>query len=249
MRVRASPWRLRWWASVATDAPAGGGGPGAFRWERLAEASSARTEVAAAALGDGRILVAGGYAAPDDTVDTVEIYDPAGDSWTTGPPLPIAVNHAMAASSGGEAYVFGGFTEAGPSTDQAFVFRNGSWLALPPMPEARGAGGAATAGGATSVGERIYVVGGIGPSGHATTTMVFDPTSQTWSTTAGLERPRDHLGVAGDGTSVYAVGGRTGQGNLAVAEVFDVASAAWRRVDDMPTARGGLGAAAPARGW
>ncbi|MDQ4005940.1 MAG: hypothetical protein M3135_06520, partial [Actinomycetota bacterium] len=218
----------------------------AFRWQRLADAPAARTEVAAAALGDGRILVAGGFG-PGGTVDTVELYDPATDSWTEGPPLPVEVNHAMAAAAGGDVYVFGGFTAAGPPTDQAHVFRYGAWEALPSMPEPRGAGGAAAAG-ADAGGERIYVVGGISGSGHATTTLVFDPATEAWSTAPGLDRPRDHLGVAGDGSSVYAVGGRTGAGNLADVEMFDVSDGSWRRVPDMPTARGGLGAGATSSG-
>jgi non-specific serine/threonine protein kinase len=230
-------------AFVAPPATSASGDDAPFRWERLADAPSARTEVAAAALGDGRILVAGGFEAPDDTVDTVELYDPTTDSWTTGPPLPVPVNHAMAATSRGEAYVFGGFTSAGPASDQAYVFRSGGWESLPDMPEPRGAGGAAAAGAAAG-GERIFVVGGIGPSGHATSTMVFDPAAWTWSTAPGLSVPRDHLGVAGDGGRVYAVGGRTGAGNLATAEVFDVAEESWQRVPDMPTPRGGLAAAA-----
>ena len=213
-----------------------------LEWRTLPEVPTPRSEVAAAATGDGRILVVGGYAPPSSTVATVEIYDTAAGRWSTGPSLPIAVNHAMAASAGDAVYVFGGYTGAGAVSDQAFAFRNGGWEPLPPMPEARAAGGAATAGSGGS--QRIYVVGGLGQSGHATSTLVFDPGSETWSTLPGLRQPRDHLGVAGTPSSVFAVGGRTSAGNLATAEELPVADGEWRPLADMPTARGGMAATA-----
>ena len=88
-------------------------------WRALAEAPTPRTEVAAA-LADGRIYAVGGFAAPNRTVDTVEVYDIGADAWSPGPPLPLAVNHAMAATVDGRIHVLGGFTARGPPTDQAF---------------------------------------------------------------------------------------------------------------------------------
>jgi hypothetical protein len=142
--------------------------PAGVAWRRLADAPSERTEVAAA-LADGRIVVAGGFAEPDRTVDTVEIYDIEAGTWSTGPPLPQAVNHAMAGTADGEVYVFGGYTAEGPPSDRAFVLRDDRWEEIAAMPEPRAAGGAAAAG------DHIHVVGGIGPEGVATTTMVFEP--------------------------------------------------------------------------
>src|SRR5688500_15015608 len=76
-------------------------------WRRLAPAPSERTEVAAAAVG-GRVYVLGGYAADGATLATVEVYDPAADAWSGGPDLPVAVNHAMAATLDGVLYLAGG---------------------------------------------------------------------------------------------------------------------------------------------
>lgn len=52
---------------------------------------------------------AGGYQRDGGSVKTAEIYDTATRTWPTGPPLPLAVNHATAASVGGVVYVFGGY--------------------------------------------------------------------------------------------------------------------------------------------
>ena len=66
MRIRAA-WAV---AVVMAVPPQVGSAPEReFLWERLADAPSARTEVAAAALGDGRILVAGGCETPDDSCE------------------------------------------------------------------------------------------------------------------------------------------------------------------------------------
>jgi len=212
-------------------------------WERLAEMPTPRTEVAAA-FGDGHIVVAGGFAAPDRTVATVEVYDVASDSWRAGPDLPIAVNHAMAASVSGQVFVFGGYLEDGPPSDAAFVLGEGRWDVIAPMPEPRAAGGAAVVGG------RIYVVGGVGPAGIATETLVFDPTTGSWSTAAGLNAPREHMGVAAFDDRVYAIGGRAGSlEGFGDAEVYDPATDEWAALPDLPTPRGGMAATATSNGF
>ncbi|MDQ4005941.1 MAG: galactose oxidase [Actinomycetota bacterium] len=216
---------------------------GASTWSSLSPMPTPRTEVAAAAA-DGRILVAGGFFEDGTTVGTVEIYDIAADRWSAGPDLPIAVNHAMAAASGDDLYVLGGFTAEGPPTSRAFALRDGRWEELPEMPEARGAGGAAVLDGL------VYVVAGVGPEGHATRTLVFDPTAERWTSVAGVSVPRDHLGVASAGGRIYAVGGRTEAlvGNLGDSEAYDPTSDAWTALPDLPTPRGGVAAAATADG-
>jgi hypothetical protein len=213
-----------------------------LEWESLAPMPTPRTEVAAAAVGD-RVVVAGGFA-PGATVATVEIYDVAADGWTTGPDLPVAVNHAMAASLDGEAYVFGGTDGGGEITDGAFVLHDGAWEALPPMPEPRTAGGAAVANGL------IYVVGGVAPEGIAERTLVFDPSAGRWSIAEGLARPREHMGVAAIDDHVYAVGGRAGTlEGFGDAEVLDPGTGSWSALPELPTPRGGMAATATSNGF
>jgi non-specific serine/threonine protein kinase len=222
-------------ADVAAPGVAG------LEWRLLEPMPTVRTEVAAAAV-DGRIVVVGGFA-PGATVPTVEVYDLAADTWTAGPDLPVAVNHAMAASLEDEAYVFGGTDGDGAISDAAFVLRGEAWEALPPMPEPRTAGGAAVAGGL------IYVVGGVGPEGVAERTLVFDPAAGRWSVTEGLGRPREHMGVAAFDDRVYAVGGRAGTlAGFGDVEVLDPGRS-WSRLPDLPTARGGMAATATSNGF
>ena len=225
-------------AETVTPAPRATG----LRWRELAPMPTPRTEVAAA-VADGDIVVAGGFA-PGGTFPTVEVYDVAADEWTTGPDLPVGVNHAMAASFEGEVYVFGGTLGDGEISDAAFVLRDGAWQPLPPMPEPR------TAGGAAAAGELIYVVGGVGSEGVAERTLVLDPAAGRWSVTEGLGRPREHMGVAADGDRVFAVGGRAGSlAGFADVEVLDPGTGSWAPLPDLPTPRGGMAAAATSNGY
>jgi hypothetical protein len=212
-------------------------------WRALAPVPTGRTEVATAVV-DGRVYVTGGFAPPNLTVATVEVYDIATDTWSAGPDLPVAVNHAMSVGHDGAVYVFGGSLAEGPASERAFVLRGGAWEELAPMPEARSAGGAAGAG------DLIYVVGGVGPDGVAERTLVLDPATGRWSVAPGLETPREHMGVAAHDGRVYAVGGRAGSlAGFSDAEVLDPSSGAWTTLPDLPTPRGGMAAAATSNGF
>jgi N-acetylneuraminic acid mutarotase len=212
-----------------------------LRWEHHASAPTPRTEVTAAAV-DGLVYVAGGFVEDGSTTDRVEVYDTGSDSWSSGPPLPLAVNHAMSAALDGTVYVFGGYRSGlSDPSDRAFALRDGAWVEVQRMPEPRAAGGAAPASG------RIYVAGGIGPGGLAAGMLVFDP-ALGWSTAPGLGSPREHLGVAGYADRIYVVGGRA-PANLAYADVYDPSTLSWKGLPAMPTPRGGLAAAATGNGF
>jgi N-acetylneuraminic acid mutarotase len=219
--------------------PAEGGGPA---WRRLAPVPTERTEVAAAAVGR-RIWVLGGYAPDGATLATAEVYDTATDSWARGPDLPVAVNHAMAATLDGVLYVAGGNDGDRPSTQLARL-EGDSWRRLAPLPQGRSAGGLVALEG------RLYLVGGVTEGGLATDTQVYDPAADRWTQAAGLPTPREHLGAAATGGKLYVVGGRVGGigRNLAAAEAFDPGTGRWEPLAELPTPRGGLAATATAGG-
>jgi len=213
-------------------------------WQRIPDGLSARTEVAAAVL-DGKIFVAGGYRGDGGTVATVEIYSLADRSWSPGPDLPLAVNHAMAVSTPARVlYVLGGYLGDGTASRAAWRLDSGNrWTSIADLPEGRAAGAAAAVGG------RIYIAGGIGPGKDlAASMLVYDTGADRWSSTSGPPTRREHLGGAAANGLVYTVGGRTGAGNLKAVESFDPATGQWTKRPDLPTARGGLAAAATCTG-
>jgi len=65
---------------------------------------------ASASSWDGKLYVMGGFDAAGTVLRTVQIYDVAGDSWSTGTDMPAARANAYAATVNGRIYVLGGTT-------------------------------------------------------------------------------------------------------------------------------------------
>jgi hypothetical protein len=203
-------------------------------WRRIADAPTERQEVAAAVVG-GKIYVVGGLVSNGATA-AVEIYDPASDSWTAGPPLPLALHHAMAAEQGGRLFVMGGFaiSRGGAAVRDVFILEDGEWRDGPPLRRARAAAAAITVRG------RVIVVGGIGSDGHVGPVEVFD--GSAWRDGAPIPSLRDHVGAATDDRIVYVAGGRRGGDHFNTFEAYDPETDAWSKLPAMPTARSGNGA-------
>src|SRR6266699_528347 len=73
----------------------------------LARMPSMRQEISTAVL-DGKIFVIAGFDSSGMSSDSVEIYDPETDSWSSAGRLPIATNHNAAAVAAGKLYAFAG---------------------------------------------------------------------------------------------------------------------------------------------
>jgi N-acetylneuraminic acid mutarotase len=208
--------------------------------------SQERTE-AAFAKAAGHLYAVGGLIPDLVTVPTVEIYDISADSWSDGPPLPVAVNHAMATGHKGIVYVAGGYTAAVFGATNTFLaFVDGAWEVLPPLPETRAAGGL------VGVGDKLYLIGGFVEQGQlAEETLVYDIVSQTWTTGPAPPTLREHLSVVVHRGLIYAIGGRTGDPNtnMSVMERFDPATERWRRLPSMPTPRSGHASAVTKSGF
>jgi Kelch motif len=133
------------------------------RWSERSNLLEANSEMAVAEL-DGKIYVMGGYPASRVTVATVQVYDSAQDRWHLTTPLPLPLNHQMAAAVNGRIYVIGGQTDSGNTSFTNTVFEytpaTSNWTARAPMPTSRSAGAAAV------IGNRIYVAGGRPPRGQ-----------------------------------------------------------------------------------
>ena len=135
------------------------------RWERIADAPTARNSAAAAVIG-GKIYVVGGRQMVKQAdgrqrpvnVATLEVYDPASGRWESRAPMPQAQGGLAAAAHGGKLYAFGGeqFVPDSKVFAEGWVYDPASdrWSALPPMPTPRHGHGAAV------VGQRLYLMGG-----------------------------------------------------------------------------------------
>ena len=211
----------------------------ASAWRGLHDMPTARQQLAAGAA-DGAIWAFGGLTQGAATTK-VEGYDPAIDTWKSGPDLPLPLHHEMAVTYHNELVVLGGWVPDGKNltatvSNKVFTLHNGSWVPLPDLPNPRAAGAA------TVVGDQIIVFGGQANGQLPRSVEVFD--GKHWFETVELPTPRDHLAGASDGHFVYAVGGRelSADKNLGAFERYDPVAGTWAKLPDLPTPRGGLGA-------
>lgn len=86
----------------------------------------------------------------------VDVYDLASQTWSPGPPLPLATNEAQGGVIGPRIYVYGGRAPGGGIRDRLQVFDalTGVWTEGPRGPHGVAAGAAAVTGGS------LYVIGG-----------------------------------------------------------------------------------------
>jgi N-acetylneuraminic acid mutarotase len=189
----------------------------------------------------GKLYSIAGITGAGDTVATMQVYDVKADKWSYGPPLPVAVNHHMAAAAGGKIYVFGGQSAsptASPFVNTVFEFdpATQNWRARAAMPTARSGGSAAVING------NIYVAGGRPPRGHDF--AMYDPVADIWNDLPDLPTARNHLVVVAINNKVYVVGGRFDAGAASpmtdVVEVYDPATKKWSTASSMPGKRGGI---------
>jgi len=204
-------------------------------WELGTPMERPRSEMPAVEI-DGMIYVPGGFSGPLGT-DDLEAYDIALDRWTRLAPMPEGRHHLMAAAHQGQLYVFGGSVAVGWSASaSAWRYHPASdaWEELADMPEPRMAGAAVT------LGETIYVVGGVGDSDQL---LAFDPVNESWRTYPGPRQPREHTGAVAYQRELWVIGGRwSGAGELQSVEIFDPREATWRDGPALQVARGGFAA-------
>jgi N-acetylneuraminic acid mutarotase len=168
-------------------------------------------------------------------VATLQAYDAAADSWTLAAPLPLAVNHAMAASWGGKLYLIGGQTDANVAYSnrvQEYDPASNTWRDRAPMPTARSSGVAAV------IEDKIYVAGGLnGIAAHGCLHIfggefatgvhpdhdVYDPVRDRWEKLPNLPIPVHGVtGAAFVGGLIYLPGGGTMQGGSSGSRLHQV---------------------------
>lgn len=177
--------------------------------------------------------------------DTLDVYDPATDSWTTGVAYyPLITAGTACAAYGERFYCFGGeYYRAGLTSykyNDVYEFDPGAKTFTPrkPMPTARNLAFAAPIGG------KIYVVGGATDSGYTNKVEVYDVAGDSWS--AGAAMPVAQGGGAGVvlGGKIYILGGDRGVSTESKSVLaYDPAANRWETEEPMQTARDGAFAA------
>jgi hypothetical protein len=190
-----------WDGQITACTPA----PGWIAAPSLARGPTQETATVALA---GKVYVVGGFDDAFGVLDTVQVFDTQTCAWSAGPALPRAVHHANVAVHADTIWLLGAmetvnFTAVGhvwswnPASETA-------WQMHPAMPAGQERGAAVTA----TIGDRIYLAGGL-RGGSVAQVSAFDPTTQTWETTLPiLPMVRDHGCGGAVGGTLYVTGGR-----------------------------------------
>ncbi len=190
-----------------------------------------------------RIVTVGGLDSSGAALPDVDFYDPASDTWTQGPPLPVALHHTAVATLAERVFVVGGYsTGEGGWVPEAAVWSLGhdeaEWREEPPLDLPRGALAVA------STGLRLVAVGGVAPDGVVqTTSEVLQSGAQGWVAGPSMRTPREHLAATAVGDEVYAIAGREGGFATNHRSVEVLRDGAWHDAGMLSHARGGIGAA------
>src|SRR5437899_396647 len=184
-------------------------------WRELTRMPSMRQELSTAVL-DGKIFVIAGFDSSGTSTNTVEVYDPETDTWTSAAPLPIATNHNAAAVAAGKLYAFGG------TSNRAFVYHpdQNAWSDVAPTNYMH-----ADTPAVAVINDLIYVAGGSGGVGNET--EVYDPAKDTWNILAPMNVPRNHTAGGAISGKFYVVGGRPGVLAASFLEVYDPQTNTW----------------------
>jgi hypothetical protein len=194
----------------------------------------APVQESAAASTQTRLYVVGGFDSNRQSVASVWVFD--GTSWSSGPPLPIALNHPAATAVGDDVLVAGGFNN-GTATNRAFVLHEGApaWADVSPLHDARGAAALVTVAGTP------YVIGGNAGGAQIADVERFDPAAGTWTVVTQLPRPRNHLaGFVLNGQACVA-GGREPATSTSI-DCLDPSTLGWTSISTLPTPTSGAAA-------
>ncbi len=188
-------------------------------WTRKTRMLTARNLPAVVTV-DGKIYVMGGNG--NGVHRTVEVYDPATDTWTHKAGMTTRRWASDAAVVDGKIYVFGGGTTWNNATGmppfnetpivEVYDPATDTWTRASEMPRARFALSA------TALDGKIYIIGGANADVHMAPSLgfqmvdVYDPATDTWTTTADppFVAPYPNTGVV-DGR-IYTIGGWGGPG-------------------------------------
>lgn len=184
------------------------------KWESLAPLSAARSGVAVATF-EEKIIIIGGHSSAG-VMDTVEMYDPATDTWTPMNSKPTAVYDASAALIGEKVYVPGGLTSSGAPTKTVEVFnpRKNSWEKCADLPVALNGYGLVSYEG------QLYLFGGRDSTKPLNLVLRYDPFTDTWHQASPMPTARFNVSVLADNGKIYVMGGSNGKGNLSANESF-----------------------------
>ncbi len=214
------------------------------RWTTKAAMPTARYGLGAAAI-DRLIYAVGGLhldppsGSGSGPVGTLEVYDPATNTWQTKAPMSTPREYVGAVAIDGKLYVVGGersgFPDAESTKLEVYDPSTDTWTRKADLPLPRRFFGAAALDGI------LYVVGGWDENYEDTGTLqAYDPATDTWTQRAPMPTARTDLAAVGAFGRLYAMGGQDHDAPspsaalLATVEAYDPVTNSWTTKNPMP---------------
>jgi N-acetylneuraminic acid mutarotase len=196
--------------------------PSTDTWETMESMPTGSAYLDANVVGDKIYVICGvkhgGVFPFQQYADENQVYDPSNDSWSTKTPIPIGNLGYSSAVVDKKIYIIGA------QLNQIYNPETDTWASETPSPTfvLDAAAGATTGEFAP---KRIYVVSGMDEdldqrNVASDLTQVYNPETDTWTTSTPIPTPRWSLGVAVVNDELYAIGGYDGETRLAVNEKY-----------------------------
>ena len=225
-------------------------------WHDIASMPTKRSGTAAFLIENKIYVIGGGYKKPDGNfqfLKTVEVYDPATDSWSTAPDMLQPHDYPAATTIGNTIYILGGHhPEAclgGPKTDPGFSFcerwtpGQEKWEQIADLPTPRFAASALTRG------NKIFTSGGVAFTPEGFNNFDFFETyssdNNSWCKDDSITLPWEAAGqgMCNVDDNFFFMGGYSTDNIHPRASIHLVSDDKWHSLADMPAPRAAMGVA------
>jgi N-acetylneuraminic acid mutarotase len=210
---------------------------GSTRWVPHAPMPTSRAGLALVAVED-KFFAIGGVRGTNKATRSVEIYDPATDSWREGANTLVAAANISGAVLDGKIYVPGGCTNEGKAVDSLGIYDPVAdiWTLGPPLPAAR------CGYGLVKFDDELYLFGGWNGTVFRDSVFVYSPTEDRWRVLeTSMPMPSGYVGAAALDDTIYIVGGYDGHNEFDKTYAFKPRTGEWVEKAPLLEKRGGLG--------
>ena len=225
------------YAQPSTPEPETQPNGGSHRWVPHAPMPTSRAGLALVAV-DGEFFAIGGVRGTNRATRSVEIYNPATDSWREGANTLIAAANISGAVLDDKIYVPGGCTNQGKAVDSLGIYDPATdiWAEGSPLPAAR------CGYGLVMFDNELYLFGGWNGAVFEDTIFVYAPTEDRWRVLdSSMPVPMGYVGAAALDDTIYIVGGYDGQNEFDRSYAFKPRTGEWIETAPLLEKRGGLG--------
>lgn len=208
-------------------------------WVSLAQMQISRSEMTGETI-NGQIYIPGGLSggASLNPSNALERYDPSSNTWVFQAILPKMRHHAATAVWDGRLYLFGGDPYSGRGPDAWYYDpATDAWTVVSAMPIRMVAGAAIT------VGEYIYLIGGLS---HSTSEDLFrgavqryDPQQDQWEIVSNLPVVVNHCALVYLDGEIYVIGGRDASTDYGLVQIYNPTANSWREGPPLQRPRAG----------